>query len=86
VPLSRALHFLIELEEEQFEGEQPEITLEQIMGENRNYGEFIPCNEDPKNNFMKPIESLVLTQNYSKSYPQLLHLLEENPPVLNVMT
>ena len=42
VPLSRVVHFFTEPEEEEFEGEQPEITLEQIIGENRNHREVIP--------------------------------------------
>jgi hypothetical protein len=34
-----------------------------------------------KKNFTKPIESLVLTQNYLENYSQLLNFLEEKLPV-----
>jgi hypothetical protein len=47
VPLSRVAHFLIEPEEE-FEGEQPEITIEQLMGENMIHREVIPSMESPR--------------------------------------
>jgi hypothetical protein len=41
VPLRRFVCFLIEHEEE-FEGEQPKVTIEQLMGENMNHREVIP--------------------------------------------
>jgi hypothetical protein len=41
IPLSRAARFLIK-PEEAFEGEQPEITIEQLMGENMIHREVIP--------------------------------------------